>query len=183
MTRLTPEKVKNIPTKLLDYEQELMKKTENSLIGIAKHALKVRNDITSVLSKTTAAIIPITAGEGTIIGFAEAVLAILTHIGIDTYITEKTDVEGFAEAISKQTDVLFIADDNLFIAVNLRTRYVSNNSICTGKAYVAALDLAIRGVKDKPVLVIGYGPVGQAATIELLDRLMQPQCQTLFQKR
>jgi len=170
MTRLTSEQVKNIPTNLLKYEQELMKKTEYSLLGIAKHTLKIKHDVTSVLSKTMAAIVPITAGEGSILGFSEAVLSILTHIGIDTYITKKTDVGGFAEAISEQADVLFAADDTLFIAVNLRTRYISDNSVCTGKAFVAALDLAVKGIKGKTVLVIGYGPVGQAATIELLDR-------------
>jgi len=170
MTRLTPEQVKDIPTNLLNYELELMKKTEHSLLGIAKHALKIRNDVTSAISETTAAIIPITAGKGTILGFTEAVLAILTHIGIDTYITQRSDVGGFAEAISEQADVLFAADDNFFIAVNLRTRYISDNSACTGKAYVAALDLAVKGIKGKTVLVIGYGPVGQAAMIELLDR-------------
>ncbi len=170
MTRLTPEQVKNIPIDLQNYEQELIKKTEHSLLGIAKHTLNIRNDITSVLSKKTAAIIPITAGKGTILGFTDAILAILTHIGLDTYITKKKDVGGFAEAISKQADVLFAADDNHFIAVNLRTRYVSENSACTGKAYIAALDLAAKGIKSKTVFIIGYGPVGQAATIELLDR-------------
>lgn len=170
MTRLTPEQVKNIPSNLLNYDQELMKKTEHSLLGIAKHALNIRTDVTSVLSKTTAAIIPITAGKGTILGFSEAVLAILTYIGIDTYITKHKDVGGFAEAISEQANVLFAADDKLFIAVNLRTRYISDNSVCTGKAYVAALDLAVTGIKGKTVLVIGYGPVGHATTIELLDR-------------
>lgn len=170
MTRLTPEQVKNIPTNLLNYEQELIKKTKCTLLGIAKYALKIKHDITSVLSQTTAAIIPVTAGEGTILGFSEAVLAILAHIGINAYITKKTDVEGFVEAISEQADVIFAADDNIFTAINLQTRYVSDNSICTGKAYVAALDLAVKGIKGKTVLVIGYGPVGQAATIELLDR-------------
>ena len=170
MTRLTPERVKNIPTNLVNYEQELMNKTEYSLLGIAKNALSIKYDVTSVLSKTTAAIIPITAGEGTILGFTEAVFAILIHIGINAYITKKTDVGGFAEAISEQADVLFAADDNLFIAFNLQTRYASDNSVCTGKAYVAALDLTVKGIKGKTVFVLGYGPVGQAATIELLDR-------------
>jgi pyrrolysine biosynthesis protein PylD len=170
MTRLTSEHVKNIPANLLNYEQELMNKTEHSLLGIAKHALNIRNDVTSVLSKTTAAVIPITAGKGKILGFTDAVLGILTHIGINAYITKKTDVGGFAEAISEQADILFAADDNLFVAVNIRTHKISDNSICTGKAYVAALDLAVKGIKRKTVLVLGYGPVGQAATNELLDR-------------
>ena len=146
------------------------KKTKHSLLGIAKHTLKIKNDISSVLSDTTAAIIPITAGEGIILGFTEAVLAILTHVGINAYITKKTDVGGFTEAISEHADVLFVADDCLFIAANLRTRYISDNSACTGKTYVAALDLAVKGIKGKTVFVIGYGPVGQAATIELLNR-------------
>ena len=170
MTRLTPEHVKNIPLNLLYYEQELINKTKHSLLGIAKHALRIKNDVTSVISRTTAAVIPITAGKGKILGFAEAVLSILTYIGIDAYITKKTDVGGFAEAISEQADVLFAADDNLFVAVNVRTHNISDNSVCTGKAYVAALDLAVKGIQGKTVLVMGYGPVGQAATIELLER-------------
>ena len=170
MTRLTSEQVQKILVNLLNYEQELIEKTGSSLLGIAKHAIKIKNDVTSVLSNTTAAVVPITAGEGTIQGFAEAVIAILTHIGINAYITKKKDVGGFAEALSGQADVIFAADDHMFIAVNLQTRYASDNSICTGKAYVAALDLAVKGIKGKTVLVIGYGPVGQAVTIELLYR-------------
>lgn len=170
MTRLTPEQVKTIPKNLHNYEKELIRKTGISLSGIAKHTLRIEDDVTTILNKTTSAIIPITTGEGIIPGFTEAVLSILTHIGMNAYITKKTDVGGFAEAISRQADVIFAADDNFFIAINLQTHYASDNSACTGKAYVAALDLAVKGIKGKTVLVIGYGPVGQAATIELLDR-------------
>jgi pyrrolysine biosynthesis protein PylD len=170
MTRLSSEHVKNIPANLLNYEKELMKKTGHSLIEIAKHSLNIRRDVIPVISNTSAAIIPITAGKGKIVGFTEAILSILTHIGINAYITKNSDVGGFAEAISEQANVLFAADDNFFVAVNTRTHNISDNSVCTGKAYVAALDLATKGIKGKTVLVLGYGLVGQAATIELLDR-------------
>ncbi|MFX1466076.1 MAG: 3-methylornithyl-N6-L-lysine dehydrogenase PylD [Promethearchaeota archaeon] len=170
MTRLTPEHVKKIPKNIQDYDKKLIRKTGASLFGIAKHTLHIEDDIKTILNKTTSAIIPTTTGEGIIPGFAEAVLSILTHIGMNAYITKKTDVGGFAEAISGQADVIFAADDDFFIAVNLKTRYASDNSVCTGKAYVAALDLLVKGIKGKTVFVIGYGPVGQAATIELLDR-------------
>lgn len=165
-----PEQVQQIPMNLQNYDVELMQKTGTSMLGIAKHALSIKYNVTTILSKSTSAIIPITTGEGIIPGFTEAVLSILIHIGMDAYITKKTDVRGFAEALSGQADVIFAADDYSFNAINLRTRYVSDNSVCTGKAYVAALDLAVKGIKGKTVLVIGYGPVGQAATIELLDR-------------
>lgn len=170
MTRLTPEQVKKISKNLQYYDKELIRKTGTSMFGIAKHALHIEEDVTTILNKTTSAIIPITSRKGIIRGFTEAVLSILTHIGMNAYITKKTDVGGFAEAISGQADVIFAADDDTFIAVNLQTRYISDNSVCTGKAYVAALDLLVKGVKGKTVLVIGYGPVGQAAMIELLDR-------------
>jgi pyrrolysine biosynthesis protein PylD len=160
--------VKTIPTNLLKYEQELMEKTGNSLVGIAKHAFRIKTDISSILSETTAAIIPITTGKGVIPGFTEAIKAILTHIGIEAYITEKADVAGFADAIYGQTDLIFASDDTIFIAANLRTRTIADNAICTGKAYVAALDLAVNGLNGRNVFVIGFGPVGHIATAELL---------------
>ncbi|MFX1520494.1 MAG: 3-methylornithyl-N6-L-lysine dehydrogenase PylD [Promethearchaeota archaeon] len=170
MTRLKPEQVQKIPKKLQNYDQELMEKTGCSLLGIAKHALHIKKDITSILSKATAAIIPITTGKGIISGFADAVRAILTHIAIDAYITKKTDVAGFADAIFGQANLIFASDDAIFIAANLHTRYISDNAICTGKAYVAALDLIMKGLRGKTVLVLGFGPVGHAATIESLNR-------------
>jgi len=67
---------------------------------------------------------------------------------------------GIAEAFEKQSDIVLIADDHRFVATNVHTKYVSNNSEMTAKGFVAGLDLMASGLKGKNVLVLGCGSVG-----------------------
>ena len=52
-----------------------------------------------------------------------------------------------------------MADDNRFIAFNLRNKVVVDNGDATGKGYVSALFGMAKGLKESNVLVLGYGPV------------------------
>ncbi|UCH01746.1 MAG: 3-methylornithyl-N6-L-lysine dehydrogenase PylD [Candidatus Bathyarchaeota archaeon] len=170
MTRLAPIDIKDIPNNLKTYDMELELKTGANLIQIAKNAAHAGNEVDVKISKTKAAVIPVTSGLGLISGFAEAVVAILTHIGVKAKKTNGNDVSGLAEAVRKKADLIFMADDDKFIAVNLNTQYIVDNSEATGRAYVTALDLASGSVQARSVLVIGVGKVGFAAIGELVKR-------------
>jgi pyrrolysine biosynthesis protein PylD len=60
-----------------------------------------------------------------------------------------------------------LADDEDFIVLNASSKAVVHNNEATARAYVAALRL-MQGPSKGRVLVLGCGPVGQAALKELL---------------
>lgn len=112
--------------------------------------------------KKTAAVIPVTSGLGVISGFSQTVGRILQYYGIPAFVTEKTDVEGFFEAYRKKAEIVFAADDNLFIAVSTETKAIAENGACTGAGFAQALHMAAGG-KIRTILVLGAGPVGCGA--------------------
>ena len=174
MTRLKPADVQLIPTTLEEYEEELMKKTGCTLLEIAEDAARADENVEAILRKTKGAVVPITSGGGVIGGFVQAVAAILNHIGIRTTITHGTDITGIAEAFEHDADLMFLADDRKFVAINLHTRQVVDNATSTAKAYVAVLDKMTNGLRGKPVLVIGIGNVGTQVISELIRRKARP---------
>jgi len=174
LTRLKPADVLHIPRTLEQYEKELRNKTGCSLLQIAEDAANTKKSVGSLFSKSKAAVVPITAGRGAIEGFSDAVAAILNHIGLPTVITRGTDVVGIGEAYAQEADVVFVADDIKFVAINTRTMRVVDNATATAKAYVAALSKMAGGLMGKRVLVIGAGNVGTAAVSNLILRGAKP---------
>jgi len=173
LTRLKPTDVQLIPTTLTKYEKELINKTGCTLLELAENAAQRPASIKTVCRKTKAAVVPISSGLGVIEGFSQAVAAILNHIGIKTMITRE-DVEGVAEAYEHGVDVILVANDTKFVAINLHTRRVVDNAASTAKAYVAALDKMANGLEGREVLVIGVGSVGSTAVIDLIRRKARP---------
>jgi len=174
LTRLTTEDIQHIPQTMKKYDEELRKKTGCSLIEIAENAAGADGSIERIVRKTKAAVVPITAGKGVIKGFSEAIAAILNLIGIKAFITKGADIVGMAEAFEKGAGLIFAADDNKFVAINLTTRRVVDNAAATAKAYIAALDEMGKGLKGRPVLVIGVGNVGSEAVANLIARKAKP---------
>jgi len=170
LTRLTSLDIRNIPQTMKRYDLELREKTGCGLLEIAKDACRAEKNITGILRKTRAAVIPVTAGKGVVPGFCEAVAAILEYTGMKTFVTRGTDIAGIAEACELGADVIFAADDDKFVAINLATKRVVDNAVATGKAYVAALDRMAKGLEGKEVLLIGVGNVGLAAAKDLIRR-------------
>jgi pyrrolysine biosynthesis protein PylD len=170
MTRLKSNDIKDISTQLQQYDEELLRKTNRTLRGIACHAAGVREEeILPVLSSMQAAVVPITSGEGVITGFSASVSAILTHTGIRAFVTGHSDVAGITEAFARGAGLLFMADDHRFTVFSLKSRTVVDNGAATGKGFAAGLDLLSGGVAGRNVLVLGCGPVGYAA-VEWLVR-------------
>ena len=113
------------------------------------------------------AAVPITSGEGLIPGFCQGVAAILQHLGCDALVTESEDMRGLQEAMQAGAEVLFLADDARFVALNVRRARCIDNDLATADGYVAALAAAAGGLRGRAVLILGLGPIGRAAARRL----------------
>ncbi len=164
MTRLIEDWIESISTSMKDYEFDLIKKTGLNLIDLASSASEVPIDkLTITAQNTKVGVIPFTAGLGVIGSFAESVAAVCRSMNFNAFVTEEADASGIYEACLKGAEVLFMADDHNFIALNVKTGVVAENSQATAKGFVAALRETAGGLKDRQVLVIGCGVVGQEA--------------------
>jgi pyrrolysine biosynthesis protein PylD len=169
MTRLQSDDISDIVPQLKAYDEELFSKTGHSLRQIACHAVgQKENDARGILSRLRVGIVPIRWGQGVITGFGEATAAILRHLGFNTSVTGHSDISGLAEAYEKKADVVFLSDDNDFVALNVISRQAVHNAEATGKGFAAGLDLMAGGLGDQKVLVLGCGAVGCAAALTLL---------------
>lgn len=166
MTRLKEHDVDKIPITLKDYNAELHKKTGCSLEEIAARAVRknvsLKND-----DPLKVAVVPMTCGQGIIEGFAESVASIVEFLGFDAIITQVKDAGGVAEAVERGAKILFMADDDRFVAINLCNGSVSDNGDATGKGYVTALEQMCKGLENKNVLLIGAGAVGKSSALAL----------------
>lgn len=119
----------------------------------------------SVLAGMKACVVTVTSGEGEIGHFAQSVAGILDHMGMDAKATKMTDVAGIYEAVQEDADVVFMADDDRYIALGLKTGACGENDRCTALGYLQVLEECCRkergrGIAGEKVLMIGYGRVG-----------------------
>jgi pyrrolysine biosynthesis protein PylD len=171
MTRLVSTDIAGIPALLPRYEEQLRSRIGCGLLGLAcRTAGREEAELAGRLAGTRVAVVPMDCGQGVIEGFSDSVRAIAAHLGSDAFVTRHSDVGGLAEAYMWDADLLLAADDQRFIALNLRTRRVADNSACTARGFAAALDLLCGGVRARGVLVLGCGPVGRYAAQELGER-------------
>lgn len=110
------------------------------------------------------AAVPVSSGQGPISSFSECVRTVLEHIGCDAFVTEHADVRGLQEAVEQEADVVFLADDDRFVALNVKRGACADDDPCTASGHVAALAAAAGGLRSREVLVLGLGPVGRAAS-------------------
>jgi 3-methylornithyl-N6-L-lysine dehydrogenase len=169
VTRLTQKDIHHISAGLEAYNQDLVKKTGRSLLGIACHACSTNEDKVGYWAQSfDVCVVPVTAGQGIISKFCETVAAILTFLGFHARISHKPDVSGMAAAFETRADAVMMADDHRFVGIGLDTGFVADNSVATGRGFAAALDLMAGGIAGSDVLVLGCGPVGEAAACKLL---------------
>jgi pyrrolysine biosynthesis protein PylD len=162
MTRLTADIIKDVPSKVSDLDAELERTIKMDMRSFACHAVGV--DINGVdFGNCSVAIVPVTSGKGVISGFSASVAAAVSTLGMRSFVTGSCDVSGISEAFSSDADIIFMADDDRFIALNTRTRSFSDNIWSTAKGYVTALKLVEGDLEGKTVLVIGAGRVGGEA--------------------
>ena len=164
MTRLMSEDIRFIGDDLARYDSELLRKTGLSLRQIACRAAGMEEaEARRSLASVVAGVVPMTSGEGIIVGFSEAVADILGYLGASSFVTDMADVAGLAEAVRRGADVVFLADDLRFVALNLSSRIVADNSEATARGYVTALDGLAGGFERNTILVLGAGEVGRHA--------------------
>ncbi|MBS4024301.1 MAG: 3-methylornithyl-N6-L-lysine dehydrogenase PylD [Clostridia bacterium] len=171
MTRLQQHQVIDIPPMLIKYDLELEEITGASLKEIACRGADISGaDLDQWLHCLKIAVVPVTTGQGIISGFTEAVAGIIAYLGGNVFITKGYDVAGLAEGIEKGAQVIFIADDNRFVAINLPLGKVVDNSDATARGYVTALEFLVKGLLGREVLVIGGGIIGKKAIKVLLEK-------------
>ncbi|MCX6580585.1 MAG: 3-methylornithyl-N6-L-lysine dehydrogenase PylD [Candidatus Aminicenantes bacterium] len=171
MTRLRHHDIKDIAAQLTDYDNELLQKTGHTLRGIACHALDFHEEkLQSLCGSVSIGIVPISSGQGVIRAFSQTIAQIVRYIGFNAFVTSESDVTGIAEAVAKKAQVIMMADDQRFVALNVARGLVVDNSEATGKGFMAGLDLMTGGLKEQKVLVIGCGPVGYSAALAAIHR-------------
>lgn len=156
MTRLKSEWISGIAPGIEECQEYLQDKTGRtfkSLLGDEKWPA----------TPSKVAVVPITQGQGLIGGFSESVAAVIRVMGVEAFVTEATDVAGIYEASLKNAEVLYMADDARFIALNLKTGKIADNNTATATGYVHLLEAIAGGLNGKEVLILGYGIIGQEA--------------------
>lgn len=171
MTRLTEKDLAGLDNILNSYDLHLynnfgltLKSASITAAGISKEYFDKK------LQEISVAVIPVTMGQGIIGNFSYTVKSILQYVGANVFITESYDVAGIAEGINRGANLLFMADDNQFIALNNHKGIISDNAEATARGFVTALNAAAKGLENKEVLLIGAGKVGSFA-LEHLNEL------------
>ena len=159
MTRLTNNDVKDLSENLGALEDFLVKNTGRTLKKLACEAVGMWEYAIDT-KEYTCAVVPVTTGEGIISNFSESVRDICKWLGFEAFVTEKTDISGFKEALEHKPNIIFMADDVEFLAYNIEAKKASNNTFSTAKAYIAALSAAADMLIGKDVLIVGAGRVG-----------------------
>jgi pyrrolysine biosynthesis protein PylD len=159
MTRLTDDMVKDIIRSLESTNEMLTSLTGMDTMELACDAIGIVPDMID-LEDIKVGVVPITSGKGIITKFSDSVAEIVRKIGMEAFVTEASDVTGLAEALSAGAEIVFMADDIKFIAINTKNGKFSNNSFATAAGYVSALKGAAGGLEGKEVLVLGAGRVG-----------------------
>lgn len=172
MSRLTEQDIKPIFDGMKIYDTVFEKQTGCTMAELAMQASGFGGEDWKV--KT--AVCSITAGLGIISGFAQAIACILKYYGIPGEVTGKTDVSGLLEARQKKNRILFEADDDTYLAMDLSNGVCSENGEATGRVFAEALRAAaekngrMQEMHSGPVLVLGAGPVGRAAAGYLVQK-------------
>jgi pyrrolysine biosynthesis protein PylD len=122
------------------------------------------------LENARVAVVRITSGLGVIDGFADSLCALLSWLGADVIMPSEADVNGIYHAAAAGADIIFLADDDRFLCLNLRTGVMAENNEATAYGYAEALNLMAGGIAGEDVLLLGFGPVGRCA-LQALKRL------------
>ncbi len=117
MTRLTCQMIENVPDSMRLRDERLRHDLGIDMKGLSFLSLGLEESDLNLHGFTVAAV-PITSGKGVTKGFCQSVCAITRHLGMKSFVTEGTDVVGFNQAMECGADIVFMADDIEFVAVN-----------------------------------------------------------------
>lgn len=170
MTRLKEEDIDGLATTWSEYEKRLASLTGLGLLELAAKALSLDLErLRSEIALLRVGVIPISSGEGIIGGFADSLVSIAGHLGFIPNLLPP-DEEGFRAARNGSYDLLIWADDDTYLAENVRLGVKRENGWATGQGFATALArMADRKGKEKRVLVLGAGPVGRSGAQTLAE--------------
>ena len=168
MTRLVTDDVTALTDRLGEFEASL---GEVAGLGLRELAMSAaaHPPVCVPLYGARMAAVPVTSGEGVIGGFCDCVVAILRHLGADAWVTAQPDVRGIQEAYAGAAEVVFLADDFRFVALNTHNGLCVDDDPATADGYVTALEAAAGSLLNRHVLLLGLGPVGRAAARRLVS--------------
>lgn len=166
MTRLKEQDINHISVKIKEYDEVFKRQTGYTMEELAKQVM----GLSTYTDGAEVAVVPVTSGLGIIGGFSETVCSILNYVGANAYVTSGTDVAGLQEAYEKKADIVFMADDDICSAFTLSKKEYADNGEATGKIFAAALAGAMGEVEGEEILIMGAGPVGQAAARYLWEK-------------
>jgi len=163
MALLTPEDLDNINRQLHEADSTVRRVTGLDIKGVCKDFYGT----TPCCEKV--GIVPVTSGNGIIGNFSESLHAITEYFGFDSFVTSMPDVSGYYEAVRNGAQIILMADDNTFLAHNLKNGKIANNQPCTGIIYA---EIASRYLKadSKDVLAVGLGKVGFPGAAHLVNK-------------
>lgn len=162
MTRLTSDWISEMENTAALWNNRLYNRTGLDYVKIAALvAERKEEDILQAADKYRIAVVPVTSGLGTITSFSESVAAIVKAMGFDAFVTEATDINGIYEAHLKNADIIYMADDDRYIALNVKNGKVGDNNIATAYGFTEILNKMAGGVSGKDIAVLGYGIIGQ----------------------
>lgn len=162
MTRLITDWIADIEDTIKDRERDLKDKTGMDYAALAaKVSGCSASDIERAARQLKVAVVPVTTGQGIIGSFSESVAAVTRTIGFPSFVTRQTDVNGLHEAYKDGADIVFMADDDRFISINLNKKKMADNDYATASGYTAALEGAIGSFVGKEILILGCGAVGR----------------------
>ena len=171
MTRLKTDDIVDIVPKLDVFDTRLRSQTGQSLKGLAGLAAGTGpNAWLARLSETTVGVIPFSCGQGIITHFSQTLAGIIRHLGGSVFVASASDVTAIADACCRRADILFMADEDRFVALDLHWRHIVDNAEMTGRGFALGLSLMAGGLTGKSVLVIGCGKVGTGAADYLLEQ-------------
>ena len=163
MTRLISEWISNIEREIDQYDEILKTRLGKGLLELACIASDVtENTLKEKATSDIVYVVPITSGLGEIGHFAESVRAIISKLGFSTKISKKTDVAGFYEAVQNGANLIFMADDNEFIAFSMKRNIAVNNDEATARGFFAAYNEIYKklGHDQIKTALVGAGKIG-----------------------
>ena len=168
MTRLTTEWVEYMLDGMDEYNRDLRNKSGFDLAEMTAHTFGFSKEQMKALQDTIrVGVVPVTQGEGLISCFSESIAAIVESMGFSAEVAAHTDVDGIYDCYRKGFDVIFMADDRRYVAVNTNRHQFSDNNYATALGYIRVLEAMIAkngGMCSRirqPILVIGHGIVGK----------------------
>jgi len=170
MTRLQNSDIEDIAEQLGTYDASLREKTGHTLCEIACRAIGVdKSSFEDRAKRTGIWVVPLEVGQGLIEDFSETVKQIAAYMGCQAFTSGNTGVAGIAEAYEQHADIIMMADDDTFLALNIHTGCIADNAEMTARGFATGAELMVGDLGGVPVLIIGCGLVGGTAASDFLE--------------